>query len=91
MSDENEKVDLLFKKNPNSKKIKKDKFPVDIEAERRFGELKTKYANAIAFLLVKNVSRRSLQEYFEASEENKRGSDFTESGQEQPQGKDLGR
>ncbi len=72
MSDENEKVDMLFKKNPASKKIKKDKFPVDIEAERRFAELKTKYANAIAFLLVKNVARRNLQEYFEQSEENKR-------------------
>lgn len=72
MNDENEKVDMLFKKNPNSKKIKKDKFPVDLEAERRFAELKTKYANAIAFLLVKNVARRNLQEYFEQSEENKR-------------------
>lgn len=72
MNDENEKVDLLFKKNPNSKKIKKDKYPVDIEAERRFSELKTKYANAIAFLLVKNIARRNLQEYFEQGEENKR-------------------
>ena len=74
MSNENDKVDLLFQKNPNSKKIKKEKskFPVDLEAEKRFSDLKTKYANAIAFLLVKNVTRRSLQEYFEQSEENKR-------------------
>ena len=59
---ENEKIDALFEKNPNSKKIRKEKskFPVDIEAEKRFAELKTKYANAVAFLLVKNVARRSL-------------------------------
>ena len=54
------------------KKNRKDKFPVDVEAERKFGELKTKYANAVAFLLVKNVARRGLQEYFEAGDENKR-------------------
>lgn len=43
-----------------SKGIKKSKFPVDIEAERRFDALKRKYANAIAFLLVSNIPRLQL-------------------------------
>ena len=41
------------------KKVK-SKFPVDIEEEKRFDGLKRKYANAIAFLLVKNVNRNEL-------------------------------
>jgi hypothetical protein len=72
--DENAKIDALFEKNPTSKKISKNKskFPVDIEAEKKFAELKLKYANAVAFLLVKNVCRRNLQEYFDESDENRR-------------------
>jgi hypothetical protein len=72
--DENAKIDALFEKNPSSKKISKNKskFPVDIEAEKKFAELKLKYANAVAFLLVKNVCRRNLQEYFDESDENRR-------------------
>jgi len=68
----NDKVDQLFAKSARSKAIKKNKFPVDLDAEKRFGELKTKYANAVAFLLVKNVPRRGLQEYFEQSDDNKK-------------------
>jgi hypothetical protein len=68
----NDKVDMLFAKSSRSKAIKKSKFPVDIEADKRFGELKTKYANAVAFLLVKNVARRSLQEYFEENDDNRK-------------------
>ena len=40
-----------------SKGIKKTKFPVDVDAERRFDALKRKYANAVAFLLVSNIPR----------------------------------
>jgi hypothetical protein len=72
MTDLNEQVNMVVAKSSHSKSIKKSKFPVDIEAERRFGELKTKYANAVAFLLVKNVPRRELQEYFEKDDDNKR-------------------
>lgn len=68
----NDKVDQLFAKSSRSKAIKKNKFPVDLEVEKRFGELKTKYANAVAFLLVKNVARRNLQEYFEKDNDNKK-------------------
>jgi hypothetical protein len=68
----NDKVDQLFAKSARSKAIKKTKFPVDLDAEKRFGELKTKYANAVAFLLVKNVPRRGLQEYFEQSDDNRK-------------------
>jgi hypothetical protein len=58
--DLNEQVNVVLAKSSHSKPIKKSKFPVDIEAERRFAEKKIKYANAVAFLLVKNVPRRSL-------------------------------
>ena len=53
-----------------SKAIKKSKFPVDIEAEKAFDGLKRKYANAIAFLLVKNVPRQDLYTYFSENDEN---------------------
>jgi hypothetical protein len=56
----NDKVDMLLAKSSRSKAIKKSKFPVDLDAEKRFSDLKTKYANAVAFLLVKNVARRNL-------------------------------
>lgn len=57
-----------------SRRIKKvkSKFPVDVEAEKKFEGLKRKYANAIAFLLVRNVSRNELQRYFSENEENAR-------------------
>lgn len=55
-----------------SKGIKKNKFPVDVEAERKFDGLKRKYANAIAYLLVKNIARRDLKFYFEANDDNRR-------------------
>jgi hypothetical protein len=45
---------------PASRAIKKTDKPrivVDVEAEKRFDDLKRKYANAVAFLLVKNVPR----------------------------------
>lgn len=51
---------------------KKSKYPVDVEAEQKFNQLKRKYANAIAYLLVKNVPRKELQHYFEANDENSR-------------------
>lgn len=54
------------------KKDKKSKFPVDVEGDRKFNNLKQKYANAIAYLLVKNIARKDLQQYFEANEENVR-------------------
>ena len=46
----------------HSKGIQKPKgrIAVDAEAERKFDDLKRKYANAIAFLLVKNVARKDL-------------------------------
>jgi hypothetical protein len=72
MTDLNDKVDVLLAKSNRSKGIKKSKFPVDIEADRRFAELKTKYANTVAFLLVNNVPRRELQEYFEKSDDNRK-------------------
>jgi hypothetical protein len=58
---------------PTSKAIKKPQRPrivTDPEGEKRFEDLKRKYANAIAFLLVKNVPRKNLKAYFEESEEN---------------------
>lgn len=51
-----------------SRRIKKTKYPEDIEAERKFTALKQKYANAIAFLLVNNIPRGDLQGYFSANE-----------------------
>ena len=51
---------------------KKSKFVSDPESDKKFEELKRKYANAIAFLLVRNVPRLGLKEYFFASEENRR-------------------
>lgn len=66
MSQEENKV------SKNSKFIKKTKFTVDPEAEARFNDLKRKYANAVAYLLVKNVTRMNLREYFDKSEENRR-------------------
>ena len=39
---------------------KKQRYPVDIDADRKFDELKRKYANAIAYLLVKNIRRTDL-------------------------------
>ena len=60
MNDLDEKLNTILVKSERSKVIKKSKFPVDIDAEKRFNELKTKYANAVAFLLVKNVARRNL-------------------------------
>ncbi len=55
-----------------SKGIKKTKFPVDVEAEKQFESLKRKYANAIVYLLVRNVPRTDLHHYFQENEENKR-------------------
>ena len=49
-----------FDKNPRSKVIKKSKYPVDAETEKKFEGLKRKYANAVAFLLVRNVARHQL-------------------------------
>lgn len=43
-----------------------------MEAEKAFDSIKRKYANAIAFLLVKNVPRTNLHAYFEDNEENRR-------------------
>lgn len=51
---------------------KKTRFPVDIEADKKFDELKRKYANAIAYLLVKNVRRTDLQNFFSENDDNKR-------------------
>jgi len=47
---------------PHSKAIKrtKQRYPVDLEADRKFDELKRKYANAIAYMLVKNIRRVDL-------------------------------
>lgn len=68
-----ESKDLEFKVSQLTKSIKKkSKFPVDVEADRKFDGLKRKYANAVAYLLVKNISRKSLQDYFQTSEENQR-------------------
>ena len=47
----------------------KGKFTVDPEEEKRFDNLKRKYANAVAFLLVKNVGQSQLRSYLE-NEEN---------------------
>lgn len=59
----------------SSKAIKKPMRPrivVDVEGEKRFDDLKRKYANAIAFLLVKNIPRDKLSQYFDEGEENRR-------------------
>ena len=56
----------------SSKGIKKSKFPVDIEAEKRFDAIKRKYANAIAYLLANNIPRIGLNEYFQATPENRK-------------------
>ena len=61
-----------MEKQPKTKAIKKSKYPVDVEAEKRFDSLKKKYSNAIAFLLVKNVAKDDLQSFFASSEDNKR-------------------
>ncbi len=43
-----------------------------MEAEKAFDGLKRKYANAIAFLLVRNVPRQELYNYFHENDENKK-------------------
>ena len=45
---------------------------MDLDAERKFDGLKRKYANAIAFLLMNNIPRAGMQEYFSANEQNVR-------------------
>ena len=53
--------DLESGLSPHSKPIrKKNRYPADIEADKKFDEQKRKYANAVAYLLVKNVPRTDL-------------------------------
>lgn len=44
----------------------------EIEADQLFDQLRNKYANVIAFLLIKGVKQSELRAYFAASDENKR-------------------
>lgn len=59
-------------KNGFKSKFTKNKSMSDPEEDRRFEELRRKYANAVGFLLVKNIKQSELRTYFEGSEENQR-------------------
>ena len=59
------KSKAILKKNKNTKYVN------DPEEEKRFEQLKRKYANAIAFLLVKNVPQSQLRTYFNENEETR--------------------
>ncbi len=48
-------------KNGFKSKFKKSKIVSNPEEDRRFDELRRKYANAIGFLLVKNVKQSELR------------------------------
>lgn len=42
------------------------------EADKHFDDLRRKYANSVAYLLIKNVKQSELRDYFEKSEDNKK-------------------
>jgi hypothetical protein len=42
------------------------------DQDKKFDELRRKYANAVAYFLIKNVQQSDLHSYFNENEDNKR-------------------
>lgn len=73
MSEEQKTTSQQVVKSTKSKAIKKGlRPPRNQEVDKEYDDLRRKYANAIAFLLIKGVRQSELREYFEGSEEQRK-------------------
>jgi hypothetical protein len=63
-----EKFSARVGKSERSYGIKKKKFKTDPEEQRKFDDLRKKYANALVYLLIKNIMQSELRSYFETEE-----------------------